>query len=178
MPAQNLSDDMRPREIAVSVADATDTLTAAGIADARVDAELLLAHMLGVGRGELQAAALRGDTLDEASDTRFRDLVARRASREPLQHITGTAPFRHLELRVGPGVFVPRPETETLIEIALAEPLTGVARGQAAVLYAPDAQHGDLVLGSGRIRATDSDPASGARHQGRLARQVERFTQI
>ena len=52
MPAQNLSDDMRPREIAVSVADATETLTAAGIADARVDAELLLAHMLGVGRGD------------------------------------------------------------------------------------------------------------------------------
>ena len=118
MPAQNLSDDMRPREIAVSVADATDTLTAAGIADARVDAELLLAHVMDVGRGELQAAALRGDTLDEASDAHFRDLVARRASREPLQHITGTAPFRHLELRVGPGVFVPRPETETLVQIA------------------------------------------------------------
>ena len=142
MPAQNLSDDMRPREIAVSVADATETLTAAGIADARVDAELLLAHMLGVGRGELQAAALRGDTLDEASDARFRELVARRASREPLQHITGTAPFRHLELRVGPGVFVPRPETETLVQIALDALLAAASPSPIAV---------DLGTGSGAI---------------------------
>ncbi|MYR05015.1 tRNA 2-thiouridine(34) synthase MnmA [Gordonia sp. SID5947] len=53
---------------------------------------------------------------------------------------------------------------QPVIEIALSTPLTGVARGQAAVLYRPDSRHGDLVLGSGRILTTDSDPASGARH--------------
>lgn len=142
MPAHSPSDDLRPREITESIAAAAQTLTAAGIADARVDAELLLAHVLGVGRGELQAASLRGDTLGEESDAHYRELVARRSSREPLQHITGSAPFRHLELRVGPGVFVPRPETETLVQIALDALLAAASPSPIAV---------DLGTGSGAI---------------------------
>lgn len=94
-------------------------LTAARIPTPQVDAELLAAHVLGVGRGELAAAMLRGATVGAADADAIAEFVARRASREPLQHLTGSAPFRHLELRVGPGVFVPRPETETVAQIAI-----------------------------------------------------------
>lgn len=94
---------------------ATARLTLAGIDSARVDAELLLAHALQVRRSRL--ITIETITPDQASA--FASLIARRFRREPLQHIVGTAPFRYLELEVGPGVFVPRPETETLVELAL-----------------------------------------------------------
>jgi release factor glutamine methyltransferase len=70
-------------------------------------------------RGEVQAALIRGDSVDDAAAVQLDAVVLRRAAREPLQHITGTAPFRHLELAVGPGVFVPRPETETVVQYAI-----------------------------------------------------------
>jgi release factor glutamine methyltransferase len=93
--------------------EATSVLADAGIGSPRVDAELLLAHVLGVSRGALI-------TVDEVPDRHaFDAALARRAAREPLQYILGTAPFRHLELEVGPGVFVPRPETELLIDAVL-----------------------------------------------------------
>lgn len=94
-------------------------LAEAGVPDPRIDAELLAAHVLDIGRGELQAALVRGDTMSDAHASAFEQFIARRATREPLQHITGRAPFRHLELAVGPGVFVPRPETETVVQIAI-----------------------------------------------------------
>lgn len=94
-------------------------LAEAGVPDPRIDAELLAAHVLDIGRGELQAALVRGDTISDAHASAFEQFIARRATREPLQHITGRAPFRHLELAVGPGVFVPRPETETVVQIAI-----------------------------------------------------------
>ena len=97
------------------LADATDRLSAAGIDSARVDAELLLAHVLDVPRSRL----ILDPPVDVFAAARFADLLDRRASREPLQHLTGTAPFRHLELAVGPGVFVPRPETELLVDAVL-----------------------------------------------------------
>ncbi len=94
----------------MAVARAARVLAAAGIDAPRAEAELLAAHVLGVPRGRLALAdGLAPDQLD-----RYDALVARRATREPLQHLTGTAAFRHLELAVGPGVFVPRPETELL----------------------------------------------------------------
>ncbi len=94
----------------MAVARAARVLAAAGIDAPRVEAELLAAHVLGVPRGRLALAdGLTTDQLD-----RYDALVARRAAREPLQHLTGSAAFRHLELAVGPGVFVPRPETELL----------------------------------------------------------------
>lgn len=155
MPAHSAPDDTHPRDtLAGSIAAAADTLTAAGIPDARVDAELLLAHALEVGRGELQAAALRGDGIESASVARYRDLVARRATREPLQHITGTAPFRHLELHVGPGVFVPRPETETLVQIALDALLAAASPSPIAI---------DLGTGSGAIALALATEAPHAR---------------
>ena len=91
----------------------------AGIASSEVDAELLLAHHLGVSRGELQAMALTGQKIELTPELE-RD-IQRRAERFPLQHITGTAPFRNFELSVGPGVFIPRPETESVVDIALAK---------------------------------------------------------
>ncbi|WP_431974081.1 peptide chain release factor N(5)-glutamine methyltransferase [Micromonospora haikouensis] len=101
------SERLRPT---VAVARAARVLAAAGIDAPRAEAELLAVHVLGVPRGRLALAdGLTPDQLD-----RYDALVARRADREPLQHLTGSAAFRHLELAVGPGVFVPRPETELL----------------------------------------------------------------
>jgi release factor glutamine methyltransferase len=101
--------------VANAVTDAAAKLTAAGVGSARADAELLAAHVLGIPRGQLWLA---GDFTGE-QDRRFRDLVNERAARVPLQHLTGTAHFRHFQLAVGPGVFVPRPETEVLVEWGL-----------------------------------------------------------
>jgi release factor glutamine methyltransferase len=122
--------------------DAVARLARAGVPDPDVDAELLAAHVLEVGRGGVQAAIIRGDAMDAAAAARFDVLVARRATREPLQHITGAAPFRHLELRVGPGVFVPRPETEIVAQLA-------IDALQAAASASPVAV--DLGTGSGAI---------------------------
>ena len=117
-------------------------LSTAGIADARVDAELLAAHVLGVPRGAVEAAAVRGDLLAAPDAAQLDALVARRATREPLQHLTGTAPFRHLELRVGPGVFVPRPETEMVAQLAIDALSSAASAAPIAV---------DLGTGSGAI---------------------------
>ncbi|MBN9238249.1 MAG: protein-(glutamine-N5) methyltransferase, release factor-specific [Micrococcales bacterium 70-64] len=94
-------------------------LEAAGIHNGRVDAELLLGHALGLSRGGVQAKAVTGADVDDATASAVEELVRRRAAREPLQHITGVAHFRRLELAVGPGVFVPRPETETVVQYAI-----------------------------------------------------------
>lgn len=90
-----------------ALAAATQRLEAAGVASPRHDAEVLAAHLLSCERGQL---LLR----EEIDATAYEALVARRADRVPLQHLTGRAFFRHVELVVGPGVFVPRPETEVL----------------------------------------------------------------
>ena len=121
---------------------ASQTLADAGVPTPQTDAELLAAHVLGMGRGELAAAAMRGDVPSAEATTAFDALVARRAAREPLQHLTGTAPFRHLELRVGPGVFVPRPETEIVAQLAI-----DAVRATAS----PEPVAVDLGTGSGAI---------------------------
>lgn len=99
--------------------ESAEQLANAGVPDPVVDAELLIGHVLGFTRGEVQAAVVRGDAMSDAQASILADLVTRRATREPLQHLTGRAPFRHLELAVGPGVFVPRPETETVAQLAI-----------------------------------------------------------
>lgn len=108
---------------AVTVREALDEagriLALAGVPSPAVDAELLLAHVLGIGRGEVAVKALVGGAVAPEQAERFAALVERRAGREPLQHLTGVAPFRSLELHVGPGVFVPRPETEGVAQIAI-----------------------------------------------------------
>jgi release factor glutamine methyltransferase len=110
---------MPENSLASLVRSVAQRLADAGVPDPLVDAELLAGHVLGRRRGEVQAAIIRGDSIDEPSAGRLDALATRRAAREPLQHITGTAPFRHLELAVGPGVFVPRPETETVVQFAI-----------------------------------------------------------
>jgi release factor glutamine methyltransferase len=92
------------------LADAVRRLTDAGVASPVADAETLLAHVLRTDRSRL----LLVDAVSSQQSEEYDALVARRAGREPLQHLTGTAYFRHVELAVGPGVFVPRPETEVL----------------------------------------------------------------
>ena len=100
--------------------DAAARLRDAGVASPERDADLLLAHVLGVDLGRLPLVDDLGSPEQQAYDA----LVARRAAREPLQHLTGTAAFRHVELAVGPGVFVPRPETELLAGWAIDHLLT------------------------------------------------------
>jgi release factor glutamine methyltransferase len=114
----------------------------AGVSSPERDADLLLAHLLGVGVGRLPLV----DDLDAAQQEQYAALLARRATREPLQHLTGTAAFRHVELEVGPGVFVPRPETELL---------AGWAIEQASALSAPVVV--DLCTGSGAIAKAVAD---------------------
>ena len=97
--------------------DAATRLTAAGVDSPRLDARILLAEAMGVSRDAL-IAALRQPTAPE--EARYEALVARRRAREPLAYITGRKGFWSLDLKVGPGVLVPRPETETLIEVALS----------------------------------------------------------
>ena len=94
-------------------------LESAGVPSPHADAELLIGHVLGASRGAVQSKAITGDMLAEAEVASVTALVQRRAAREPLQHITGRAAFRSIELAVGPGVFVPRPETEGVAGIAI-----------------------------------------------------------
>lgn len=91
----------------------------AGIASALADSELIVGHVTGWTRGEVATKAFMGVELDEAVVKDINTIATRRESREPLQHITGESPFRHLVLSVGPGVLVPRPETELVAEWAI-----------------------------------------------------------
>ena len=113
-----------------------------------MDAALLLAHVLGTPRTKLRLAA--PPTADQAST--FDGLITRRTTREPLQYIVGTAPFRHVEVAVGPGVFVPRPETELLVDAVL--PVLTAADGPVAV---------DLCSGSGALALALADEVPAAR---------------
>ncbi|WP_433369655.1 peptide chain release factor N(5)-glutamine methyltransferase [Actinoplanes sp. CA-142083] len=126
--------------ISPALATAVAELAAAGVASPRVDAELLAAHVLQIPRGRL----LLVDSMREDELRRFRVLVAERARRIPLQHLLGTAAFRHLELSVGDGVFVPRPETELLAGWGIAH----ARRGDIAV---------DLCSGTGAIALSLAD---------------------
>ncbi|MGK3953560.1 peptide chain release factor N(5)-glutamine methyltransferase [Microbacterium sp. I2] len=128
--------------LSASLQRAAERLAAAGIPDPAVDVELLAGFVLGTGRGGVQAAALRGADITADDARRLEELVTRRATREPLQHITGLAPFRHLELRVGPGVFVPRPETEIVAQLAIDALRAAASPSPIAV---------DLGTGSGAI---------------------------
>lgn len=102
-----------------ALASATAALTAAGVPSPEADAQLLIGHVLGFSRGQVQAKAVTGMPLSVDEFAQLSELIERRAAREPLQHITGRAPFRSRELSVGPGVFVPRPETEEVAQFAI-----------------------------------------------------------
>lgn len=103
-----------------AIDDAAATLAEAGIDSARWDAEQLAAHLADTDRGRL--ALLESPGADFLG--RYRDVVAARSRRVPLQHLLGTAAFGPVLLQVGPGVFTPRPETEALLEWATAQQLT------------------------------------------------------
>jgi len=128
-----------PRDL---VDDAVRRLAEAGVESPEHDARLLLAHVLGT---DLARLPLVDDVSDDQA-TELEALVARRAAREPLQHLTGVAHFRHVDLLVGPGVFVPRPETELL---------AGWAVEQASRLPSPVVV--DLGTGSGAMAKAIKD---------------------
>ncbi len=117
-------------------------LADAGVPTPTVDAELLIGHTLGFSRGQVQAKAVVDVTVVDDDVRAVMATVARRARREPLQHITGRAPFRNLELAVGPGVFVPRPETEQVAQLAIDALLASSGEHPVAV---------DLGTGSAAI---------------------------
>ena len=98
---------------------ATDKFSAAGILSPSFDAEALGCFILILDKSELALLAIDNQGLTESKLSDFLEVVQRREKREPLQHIIGLAPFRHLELEVGPGVFIPRPETEQLVDLAI-----------------------------------------------------------
>lgn len=104
--------------VAGALAEIEEQLAAAGI-EPGADAELLLGHVLGKSRGRVQALAFMGTVISEEDRARVMRLASERASRVPLQHLTGRAAFRGFELDVGPGVFVPRPETESVAQFAI-----------------------------------------------------------
>jgi release factor glutamine methyltransferase len=109
-------------------------LAEAGVGSPRTDAELLAAHAAGTDRGRLALVEANPEFFD-----RYDGLVAQRAKRVPLQHLTGTAAFGPVTLHVGPGVFIPRPETESMLEWAVAQP------------FSQDPVVVDLCTGSGAL---------------------------
>jgi release factor glutamine methyltransferase len=131
-------------------------LAEAGVGSPRTDAELLAAHAAGTDRGRLAFA----DTGPEFRD-RYDGLVAQRAKRVPLQHLTGTAAFGPVTVHVGPGVFIPRPETEALLEWAVAQQLSphpvivDLCTGSAALALALSRHWPDARV----IAIDDSDDA-------------------
>ena len=133
--------------LADAVREATAVLAAAGVPSPRADAELLAEHLLGVGLGRLRALML-GDT---AAPEGYQELIGERARRIPLQHITGVAHFRYLELAVGPGVFIPRPETESVVQLVI-DRLQGLAHPKVV----------DLGTGSGAIAGSIAHEVPGA----------------
>lgn len=156
------------------IALATARLAEAGVDSPRTDAELIAANVHNVRRGELHSVP------DSEFDARFWVDVGRRAAREPLQHITGSAFFRYLELDVGPGVFVPRPETEVMTgwaidrlrEIDVAEPVAvdlGTGSGAIALSIAQEVPRA-------RVHAIEADPLARSWAERNITRYVDSYT--
>ncbi len=133
---------MSKPDLAALRAHAIDLLVEAGVPTPEADADLLIGHVLGMSRGQLQAKALIGAPVDAEQVLTITEYIERRATREPAQHIIGLAPFRTLELAVGPGVFVPRPETEFVVQFAI---------DALAAVPSPAPLAVDLGSGSGAI---------------------------
>jgi release factor glutamine methyltransferase len=133
--------------LAATVRRAAGVLADAGVASPEVDAVMLAAHTLGLSAAQTRRLMILGEPADEEVVRAYDELVAQRSARVPLQHLTGTAAFRHLTLRVGPGVFVPRPETETVAQAAIDE----------ALVCGPHPVVVDLCAGSGAIALAVKD---------------------
>jgi release factor glutamine methyltransferase len=142
------------------LASATAELERAGVPSPRVDAEWLLAEVLGISRTELYADGFRPPTAEQ--EQRFHELVGRRANREPLAYVLGEWGFRRLALRVDPRVLIPRPETESLVERCLelladhTEPhVLDIGVGSGAIALAIADEHPGA-----RVVATDNSPGA------------------
>jgi release factor glutamine methyltransferase len=143
-------------EIKVILRAAKAQLSESNISE--VDAEYLLAHTLGLTRMDLHNPVILEATLLGFSDLnileeQFFDLLDRRLNFEPLQYLTGTAPFRYLDLQVGPGVLVPRPESELLVE-AVLQHIKNLPQPVSVV---------DLGAGSGALSLAIATEAPGSR---------------
>jgi release factor glutamine methyltransferase len=153
------------------IALASARLAEAGVESPRTDAELIAAAVHNVKRGELHTVP------DAEFDARFWADIARREAREPLQHITGRAHFRYLELEVGPGVFVPRPETEVMTgwaisllrEMDVSAPVVidlGTGSGAIALAIAQEVPRA-------RVHAVEGDPLARAWAERNVSAYVE-----
>jgi release factor glutamine methyltransferase len=156
------------------IALATARLAEAGVDSPRTDAEIIAAQVHNVKRGELHTVR------DSEFDARFWVDVGRRENREPLQHITGRAFFRYLELDVGPGVFVPRPETEVMTgwaidrlrEMDVAEPVAvdlGTGSGAIALSIAQEVPRAS-------VHAVEGDPLARSWAERNITRYVDSYT--
>ncbi|GAB2726586.1 peptide chain release factor N(5)-glutamine methyltransferase [Nocardioides pakistanensis] len=133
------------------LSEAARRLDTAGVASPEYDAAELLAHILGTTRPALSLVA----AVDADRAAEFTRLVERRANREPLQHLLGSAAFRYVELAVGPGVFVPRPETEVLAGWGVDRAREVLAEGRSPVVV-------DLCTGSGAMALALATEVPGA----------------
>jgi release factor glutamine methyltransferase len=144
-----------------AIDSAAALLAEAGIDSARCDAEQLAAHLAGVDRGRLPLLDSPRDEFFE----RYSEAVTARSRRVPLQHITGTASFGPVQLHVGPGVFIPRPETESILAWATAQRLPArpvivdVCTGSGALAVALAQHRANLGLEARVIGIDDSDAA-------------------
>ncbi|GAB47039.1 peptide chain release factor N(5)-glutamine methyltransferase [Mobilicoccus pelagius] len=155
-PGSGAGAEAAPQEVGAPLAEVLrhtrSRLVEAGVASPHADAHSLLAFVLEIDTGELQRRAVLGRRFPADLAPRFAALLDRRCAREPLQHLTGTAPFRRLDLAVGPGVFVPRPETETVADLAIAA-CAGIDRPVVV----------DLCTGSGALALAIADEVPGSR---------------
>ncbi len=133
------------------LSESSSKLKKAGVTSAIVDAELIACFCLGISRSELALMTATNQEFPKDSIENFQLALARRVARQPLQHITGTAPFRHLELKVGPGVFTPRPETEQVVGFALER----ISNSASPLIV-------DLCAGSGAIAISLATEISGS----------------
>lgn len=151
-----MPDQRRPPVLITDIiSQASSQLREAGIDTPEHDAKLLLAEATGVELRDVDRAMLMGEcvgTSEQLAD--FRAMLDRRAKREPLQYIVGHAPFRYLDLKVGPGVFIPRPETETVVQAGM-DWLTANGLDHPRVV--------DLCAGSGAIGLSVATELPGSR---------------
>jgi release factor glutamine methyltransferase len=144
-----------------AIDSAAAQLAEAGIDSARYDAEQLAAHLAGTDRGRLTLLEPPGDEFFDL----YRDIVIARSRRVPLQHLTGTVSFGPVVLHVGPGVFIPRPETEAIFEWATLQRLPArpvivdVCTGSGALAVALARHRANLGLGARVFGVDDSELA-------------------